>query len=165
MIIRKAGKQDVPSMARLEELCFTTPWSEAALRQDVAENPLSFYLVAELAGETDGSGAIVQSEPGTDGTGGIVGYAGVWKIAGEGHITNVAVHPACREKGIGSALVGQLVQLLELEGVSEQTLEVRAGNLAAIGLYEKHGFRLAGIRKEYYQDNGEDALIMWRRVE
>lgn len=146
MILRRAAKGDIPSMARLEDLCFATPWSEAALRQDVLENPLSIYLVAEFAGE-------------------IVGYAGVWNIAGEGHITNVAVHPACRQKGIGSALVGQLIQLLESEGVKDQTLEVRASNKAAIGLYENHGFKLAGIRREYYQDNGEDALIMWRHAE
>ena len=165
MIIRKAEKVDIPDLAKLEELCFTTPWSQAALRQDILDNPISFYLVAELAGETDGSGAIVPSEPGTDGTGGIVGYAGVWKIAGEGHITNVAVHPVCRQKGVGSALVSQLILLLESEGIKDQTLEVRTSNSAAIGLYKKHGFKLAGIRKEYYQDNGEDALILWRHAE
>ena len=152
MIIRKAEKADIPDLAKLEELCFTTPWSQAALRQDILDNPISFYLVAELAGETDGSG-------------GIVGYAGVWKIAGEGHITNVAVHPVCRQKGIGSALVSQLILLLESEGIKDQTLEVRTSNSAAIGLYKKHGFKLAGIRKEYYQDNGEDALILWRHAE
>ena len=66
MIIRKAEKVDIPDLAKLEELCFTTPWSQAALRQDILDNPISFYLVAELAGETDGSGAIVPSEPGID---------------------------------------------------------------------------------------------------
>lgn len=82
--------------------------------------------------------------------------------AGEGHITNVAVHPDYRRRHIGEAIVSALLAEAETAGVFAETLEVRAMNSAAQGLYAKFGFKAAGIRKGYYEDNGEDAVIMWR---
>ena len=101
------------------------------------------YFVAELSGR-------------------VVGYIGVWKIVDEGHITNVAVSPDYRRMQIGSALLKTMLEITAEEGIVRHTLEVRTGNEAAIGLYEKFGFETAGVRKGYYEDNGEDALIMWR---
>lgn len=144
LIVRKAGTRDTEAIAELEKLCFSRPWSYEAVYYDVAENKLSFYLVAETEGK-------------------VVGYAGIWKIADEGHITNVAVSPEYRRKGVGDALVGVMLKATEDAGVKAHTLEVRRGNEAAIRLYEKRGFKAEGVRRGYYEDNGEDALIMWRR--
>lgn len=146
LIIRRAEARDVLPMALLDSLCFAAPWSEESFRQEVTENNLALYLVAE-----------------TDGV--IAGYAGVWAILDEGHITNVAVHPDYRRRGIASALMEILIRSCEEEGITCQTLEVRPSNQAALALYAAFGFREEGRRKGYYEDNGEDALIMWRRAE
>ena len=87
----------------------------------------------------------------------------MWKVLNEGHITNVAVHPEFRHQGIGDQLVSELLSLCEKENIDLVTLEVRKSNQNAIKLYEKHGFVAEGIRKAYYQDNKEDAIIMWKR--
>ena len=83
-------------------------------------------------------------------------------MAGEGHITNIAVHPDFRRRHIGEAVVRELVAEAEKAGAMSQTLEVRASNEPAQRLYEKFGFRTVGVRRNYYEDGGEDALIMWR---
>ena len=143
LIIRQAAGDDVHEMAELDKICFSMPWSEASFLHEVTENGLALYIVAELEGK-------------------LVGYAGIWLIAGEGHITNVAVHPDYRRRHIGEAIVSALLAEAETAGVFAETLEVRAMNSAAQGLYAKFGFKAAGIRKGYYEDNGEDAVIMWR---
>ena len=107
------------------------------------ENKLAFYIVAEIAGQ-------------------ICGYVGIWKIFEEGHITNVAVAPEFRRKHIGRAMLETLISVTAEAGIEKYTLEVRAGNEPAIRLYEGLGFKSAGIRPGYYEDNGEDAVIMWR---
>ena len=142
-MVRRAGAGDVSAMAQLDALCFTVPWSEDAFRQELEGNELAFYLVAEKDGQ-------------------IIGYAGLWAILDEGHITNVAVHPQHRKKGLGEMLCSLLIQLTEEAGLKRHTLEVRPSNEAALSLYEKLGFQVAGRRKGYYEDNGEDALILWR---
>ncbi|MBN7774298.1 ribosomal protein S18-alanine N-acetyltransferase [Clostridium aminobutyricum] len=144
LIIRKAEVTDIEEMAALDLVCFTAPWSEEAFRQELEENNLAFYVVAELNEQ-------------------IVGYAGLWAILEEGHITNVAVAPEYRRKGIGNAVVEVLLDASEQAGLNSFTLEVRISNIQAQNLYKKFDFTEAGIRKGYYQDNGEDAIIMWRR--
>ena len=144
IIIRQAAEQDIPEMARLDALCFSSPWSEAAFEQEIKENGLAFYIVAELAL-----------------TGEVIGYAGLWTILEEGHITNVAVHPDHRRRHIGEALVQVLLEETGKAGIRTYTLEVRASNTGAIELYKKFGFLEVGVRKGYYEDNQEDALIMW----
>jgi ribosomal-protein-alanine N-acetyltransferase len=144
LIIRQAEERDIKPMAEMDILCFSAPWSEASFEKEIRDNNLAFYIVAEV----DGS---------------MVGYAGLWCIVEEGHITNVAVHPDHRKKGIGEALVGVLLSHTIDNGILSHTLEVRASNQAAISLYTKFGFEPAGIRKGYYADNGEDAIIMWRK--
>ena len=143
-IIRRAEERDVPALEKIEKLCFSVPWTYESLYHDVTENKAARYLVTETEQ-------------------GICGYMGIWKILDEGHITNVAVDPAFRRRHIASAMLEAMTEIMAEEGVTSLTLEVRAGNLAARELYRKKGFREAGIRKGYYEDNGEDALIMWRR--
>jgi len=145
LIIRKAEQKDIHEIAELDKLCFSAPWSESAFARELSENPLAFYLIGEAAD-----------------TGVIVGYAGLWLIQDEGHITNVAVHPDFRRRKIGEALVSVLMkESAQLAGTRTFTLEVRKSNAAAIKLYEKFGFVEVGLRKGYYADNQEDALIMW----
>jgi ribosomal-protein-alanine N-acetyltransferase len=129
----------------MDILCFSAPWSEESFEKEIRENRLAFYIVAEINGI-------------------MVGYAGLWCIVDEGHITNVAVHPDFRRRGIGEALVSVLLDHTVRNGILSHTLEVRASNEAAITLYSKFGFQPAGFRKNYYEDNGEDAIIMWRKT-
>lgn len=143
LTIRKGSAEDIDAIAALEQECFASPWSRESLYHDLAENQLSTYFVAELQGQ-------------------IVGYVGIWAIMDEGHINNVAVSPSYRRQHIGSALIAAMLRSTEEAGIKSHTLEVRAGNRAAKGLYENYGFKKAGVRKGYYEDNGEDGIIMWR---
>lgn len=142
MNIRRMTAADVPQVHVIEEATFASPWSEQSLMDEMERNACARYLVAE---EPDGS---------------IVGYAGVWAIFEEGHITNIAVESAHRRQGIGRALLAALMQYAANLGVQYLTLEVRRGNLAAQELYKAFGFVKLSVRKNYYEDNGEDALLM-----
>ena len=144
LIVRQAEERDIKPMAEMDVLCFTAPWSEDSFAKEIRENHLAFYIVAETQGR-------------------MVGYAGLWRIIDEGLITNVAVHPDFRRRGVGEALVSVLLTHTMENGITDHTLEVRVSNEAAISLYTKFGFEPAGLRKNYYEDNGEDAIIMWRR--
>lgn len=146
VIIRKGVIEDAEDIAALEVICFADPWSKESMEYELAENPRAVYIVAEVNGH-------------------VVGYAGVWGIVDEGHITNVAVSPDYRRKNIGSLLIYHMLKATMQAGLVRHTLEVRAGNVAAQALYRKFGFEEAGVRKGYYQDNGEDAIIMWRDSE
>ena len=134
----------VDAMAAIEQESFRDPWSKHAY-EDELKNPLACYVIAEAEGQ-------------------VVGFAGLWHILNEGHITKVAVKSAFRGQGIGKTLMLALLaeaKRMRIEGV---TLEVRVGNASAIHLYNKTGFTGAGIRPGYYPD-GEDAMIMWRKEE
>ena len=144
LIVRKGIAEDAAAVAELEQLCFAVPWSRESIIRDLTENELAEYIVAELDGR-------------------IVGYVGLWVVVVEVHINNVAVSPAFRRRHIAAALIEAVLRFAENAGVKGFTLEVRAGNEPARRLYEKFGFQQAGVRKGYYEDNGEDAVIMWRR--
>lgn len=143
LIVRNMQLSDIDEIVELEKLCFATPWSRESLLYDATENHMSAYIVAELEGH-------------------VVGYVGIWVILDEGHINNVAVSPEYRRLQIGSRLIDTMIKATQAEGVKSHTLEVRAGNEPAKKLYAKFGFKEAGVRKGYYEDNGEDAIIMWR---
>lgn len=143
LVIRRGRLEDLDGIAALEQVCFASPWSRESLYRDMAENQMAMYFVAELDEE-------------------VVGYLGIWLVSEEGHINNVAVSPSHRRRRIGSALIEAMLEATQAEGIIAHTLEVRAGNEAAKRLYEKFGFKEAGLRKGYYEDNGEDAVIMWR---
>lgn len=147
MRTRFAEEKDLPAMAEIERRCFHTPWSEESLREDLTGNPLSVYIALEAE------------------NGDVAGYMSLWRILDEGHINNVAVLPEYRRRGGASDMLEFMLKYSERNGISSHTLEVRVSNEGAIGLYRKFGFREAGVRKGYYEDNGEDALIMWRNHE
>ena len=146
VIIRQAVRKDVDEIYEIERLCFAEPWSKDALIYEFEENPRAFYVVAELDGQ-------------------VVGYAGLWWILDEGHITNVAVRPGFRNRKIGEGIIRVLIEFTSEEGIRHHTLEVRRSNTPAINLYSKFGFEIEGVRKGYYQNNGEDAFLMWRHAD
>lgn len=143
-IIRKMEKADVNEASELEAMVFSMPWSASDFLEMVMA-PYAYYFVAE------------------DDAGRIVGICGLRDIAGEGEITNVAVHPLARRKGIGQQLIEQVMKQCEGLGIKDVTLEVRVSNEGAIALYEKFGFKSEGIRPDFYEHPKEDAMIMWRR--
>ena len=139
--IRRMGPEDAPAVAAIEAATFARPWSEDAFRQEMERNPVARYLVAERDGR-------------------IIGYAGAWIVLDESHITNVAVAEDERGKGIGQRLTEKLLWYLSNLGATYATLEVRVSNERAQHVYAKLGFVKVGKRKKYYEDNGEDALLM-----
>ena len=141
--VRKASESDLDGIEKIEKECFAIPWSRETLEYDMKENQFATYIVAECNGET-------------------AGYIGFWVIAGECNINNVAVSSSYRRKHIGSAIIDTVIKSCEKAGIKRFTLEVRKSNAPAIGLYTKYGFKPEGVRKAYYEDNGEDAVIMWR---
>lgn len=141
--ITSMGLEHIDEVMVVENLSFSIPWSREAFIQEVTTNQFAIYVVALVDGNA-------------------VGYAGMWKVFDEGHITNIAAHPEFRKSGIGGLLIEKLLQIAKEEGIQGLTLEVRRGNLPAQKLYRKYGFESAGIRKGYYADNGEDAIIMWK---
>ncbi|MDR2157141.1 MAG: ribosomal protein S18-alanine N-acetyltransferase [Clostridiales Family XIII bacterium] len=140
--IRRARPEDVDDVTALERICFATPWARSDLEKDIGENILASYMIAESADR-------------------LIGYAGIWVVIDEGHITNVAVHPDWRGQGVATMLLSELLETARRKGAKNFTLEARASNATAIALYEKFGFRTVGYRRQYYADNGEDAAIMW----
>lgn len=135
---------DIENVLKVENDCFSTPWSRDSFVRELVENKIALYLVAKIENIA-------------------VGYIGVWKILNEGHITNVAVHSDYRGKGIATRLISELLSLCEEDGIDAFTLEVRRSNIVAQNLYKKFQFAECGFRKGYYQDTKEDAIIMWRR--
>jgi ribosomal-protein-alanine N-acetyltransferase len=143
LIVTETTLEHIDDIIMVERLSFTIPWSKNAFIQELRENKFSIYISALLDGN-------------------VVGYAGMWKIFDEGHITNIAVHPEFRKIGIGSRLLEKLIDISREKDIEKLTLEVRKSNTAAKNLYLKYGFKEEGIRKSYYADNGEDAIIMWK---
>ncbi len=143
--IRKMTLDDLDGIMEIEVEAFPVPWPREAYEKEITKNELAYYVVAESEGE-------------------IVGYAGLWEVVGEGHITNVAVRKECRGQGISTLLMQALLnRMLELNFYG-MTLEVRVSNVRAQALYQKFGFESEGLRKSYYSDNGEDAIMMWRTI-
>ncbi|MFZ5648247.1 MAG: ribosomal protein S18-alanine N-acetyltransferase [Bacillota bacterium] len=134
--------EHLDQVLNIETRSFPTPWSLRAFQFEVTENDFAVYIVAQIEGK-------------------VVGYAGMWIVLDEAHITNVAVHPEYRGTGYGRALMVELVGRAAVMGAVKITLEVRVSNIAARNLYRSMGFVERGIRKKYYSDNNEDAIIMW----
>ncbi len=133
----------ISGVVLVEEATFSIPWTRADFEREVRENRMAIYYVAVMDGR-------------------VVGYAGMWHVVTEGHITNVAVLEEARGKGIGAMLMERLIETAIEKEMIGITLEVRMGNAPAQGLYHKYGFRAEGIRKNYYPDTHEDAVIMWK---
>lgn len=139
--IRPAKARHLPDMEELEKRCFSTPWT-----RDMLEKHLDYDKAVFLAAENQEGAA--------------VGYAGMTWVLDEGYICNVAVSPDCRRQGIADRLIDALAQKSRELDLAFLTLEVRSGNAPAIALYEKHGFKAVGKRKNYYDSPKEDALLM-----
>ncbi len=139
--IRSLGYSDLPAVAAIERRAFPTPWSIAMFVLELSK-PSGVCLAATIDGA-------------------LVGYTICSRYDNVWHVMNIAVDPSVRRQGIASALLAELYARAGGDR-AQFTLEVRRSNRAAIDLYERDGFRVAGLRRRYYQDNGEDALIMWR---
>jgi len=140
--IEQMTAQHLRGVHNVESSCFAIPWSLDLFEAELA-NPAAIYIVAAAGQE-------------------IIGFAGMHHVLDEGHVTNIAVLADYRKQGIGDALLCALIDISKQLGIAAITLEVRMGNAAAQRLYGRHGFGFSGIRKNYYFDTKEDAIIMWK---
>lgn len=162
-VVEPMRLRDIKEVMKIEYASFPSPWSARAYRYELLENDLSHYFVVrqrQMEGIYSGLLAKVRHSLGAGGQGPVLGYGGFWMMAGEAHISTIAVQPSWRRRGIGELLlVAMLDRAIEL-GAEIATLEVRVSNIAAQNLYHKYGFEQVGLRRRYYRDNDEDALIM-----
>lgn len=136
------SEKDIQGIFEISNLSFKLPWSMESIKSEVT-NPLAKYIVAKD----------MESNK-------LLGFIGIWIILGEGDITNIAVHPEFRKLGIGEKLLSSMLNLCESLNCNLINLEVRSSNLPAISLYKKFNFSEVGLRKGYYEDNKEDAILM-----
>ena len=136
-------KEDVEAVVKIEEEAYGKHhWAKSSFYDEMSNNLAKYYVAKTADGE-------------------IVGYAGSWHIIDEGHITTIAVKNDYLRNHIGEAIIKTIIDDCYKNNIKYMTLEVRVSNIPAIKLYEKYGFQSLGTRKGYYQDNNEDALIMW----
>lgn len=140
--LRKMVEEDIDQILVIEKESFATPWSRESFENELTKNRFALYLVLE------------DEEV-------IFGYCGVWIIVDEAHVTNIALLPNYRGKKLGETLLTEIMKVAKEKGAKTMTLEVRVSNHVAQSLYRKLGFQDGGIRKNYYTDNQEDALVMW----
>ncbi len=140
---RKMTVADVDSVLKIEEEAFSLPWTRDSFVQEMTTNLHAYYIVAE------------------NDHGQIVGFCGMWMIIDESHITNVAVAEQVKGQGIGEGLMREAIRVAREHEVVLMSLEVRVSNTIAQNLYRKLDFQNGGIRKGYYTDNQENALVMW----
>lgn len=140
--VRRMNENDIDKVTEVERASYLTPWDFGTFKQEVNENPYANYFVIEEDQR-------------------VFGYCGVWVIIDEAHVTNVAIHPDYRGQGYGEQLFRYACEEAIEKGAIQLSLEVRVSNTAAQHLYRKFGLVPGGIRKHYYSDNGEDALVMW----
>lgn len=145
LIFRAMKVEDIDAVCRIEHEAFPTPWTPGAFYNELTNNHFAHYMIMEYNGD-------------------IAGYAGMWIIMEEAHITNIAVRMPYRGKKLGEQLLRELSHTASFLGAKRMTLEVRVTNYVAQGLYTKLGFSSVGVRKGYYTDNNEDALIMWADI-
>jgi ribosomal-protein-alanine N-acetyltransferase len=181
--------EHIPAVSAIERQSFPQPWPQNAYRREIAENRMAYYIVARRIGgsqqvEPAAPDAQQSSRPQSPDLIGrlsrllrasdpprspqleqelrsIVGYAGIWVMTEEAHVTTIASHPDVRGQGVGEFLLVALIHRSIEVGARWMTLEVRASNAVAQNLYRKYTFKEMGVRRRYYSDNGEDALVMW----
>lgn len=141
VLIRRMTLEDVPAVHEIDTLSFSLPWPERSFRFELTENPVSRSWVAEVDRR-------------------IAAMLVLWFIVDEAHVATIAVHPDFRRQGIGEQILLYALRSAQAEGAQRAFLEVRAGNVAAQSMYKKYGFEVAGVRRGYYRDNNEDALLM-----
>jgi ribosomal-protein-alanine N-acetyltransferase len=180
--------EHIPAVSAIERASFPQPWPQNAYRKEIQSNRMAYYYVAkrldELAFMPSELGLapavslreptlvgrlsrlfrppLPQVEPGSEAElCQVVGYTGLWLMVDEAHITTIAVHPKYRGAGLGELLLVRMIDTAQEIGARWLTLEVRKSNYVAQRLYEKYTFKEMGVRRRYYSDNGEDALVMW----
>jgi len=179
--------EHITAVSAIEKLSFPQPWPQNAYRREITENRMAHYIVVRRLGdpspEPTASTAPTSAPSSSDLLGrltrllrpaepprsaqleqelrSIVGYAGIWVMTDEAHITTIASHPEVRGMGVGEFLLVALIHRGIEIGARWMTLEVRASNAVAQNLYRKYTFKEMGVRRRYYSDNGEDALVMW----
>ena len=141
-VFRKLGIDDVAEVHHLEKLSFSRPWSRESYEHELGDNPMANFY-----------GLFDEDK--------LIAFAGYWLVLDEGHIANVAVHPAYRRQGFGELLMRKMMVMCQSQGGAKMTLEVRKRNYPARDMYYKLGFEKTGERPGYYQDPKDDALIMW----
>jgi [ribosomal protein S18]-alanine N-acetyltransferase len=139
---RLAKASDIDDILGIEQASFAVPWSKEAFYREIVQNQFAYYLLIED-----------HFQP--------IGYCGIWIVMDEAHVTNIAILPSYRGRKLGEELMKQAIKLAKRYGAVSMTLEARVSNHVAQNLYTKLGFQPGGIRKNYYSDNGEDALVMW----
>lgn len=139
--IHNLSVEDLDEIMEIEHLSFATPWSRLAFIHEI-EFENSIFKVIKLDGR-------------------LAGYGGFWHFLDEAHISNVAIHPEYRRRGLGRKLLAHLLQVAVARGATKAMLEVRPSNEAARKLYGSFGFEAVAIKRNYYGDEGEDALLMW----
>ncbi|NLW24901.1 MAG: ribosomal protein S18-alanine N-acetyltransferase [Clostridia bacterium] len=144
--LRKMEITDIIKVAEIEKASFPTPWSSYAFTCELLDNQFAHYIVMTLKDEPEK----------------IIGYGGMWVIIDEAHVTNIAISPEYRGRRLGEILLLKMMEVAIDKGALRMTLEVRVSNIRARKLYERLGFKSAGLRKGYYVDNHEDAIIMWK---
>lgn len=142
LTFRFLNGNDIEELLEIEQASFTLPWTREAFQNEFTINQYAVYLGLEEEGK-------------------LIGYCGAWIILDEANITNVAVLPEYRGRKLGEALMKKMMQIALERSVATMSLEVRVSNDIAQALYRKLGFQAGGIRKNYYMDNHEDALVMW----
>jgi ribosomal-protein-alanine N-acetyltransferase len=168
-------QDDIPEVSRVERECFSNPWPQSAYRRELKNPANNYYIVlrrrddqpSARAGRLELRGArgllpfVRRSEPATATVDPIIGFAGMWVLFDEAHVTTIGVRPTHRGKGLGELMLVDLFEEAGRRGAEWLTLEVRVSNESAQALYRKYGFTRQGLRRRYYSDNGEDAYIMW----
>jgi ribosomal-protein-alanine N-acetyltransferase len=178
-VVDRMVMADLPRVVEIEKLAYpTSQWPPSAYRRELQENQWAHYVVVrdtnleEPVPPTPGSIMPRRSFPfslftpprsnsESQASSSIVGYAGLWLMIDEGHVTTIATHPNVRRKGLGELLLVSLIDIAANIGARWMTLEVRVSNFSAQALYHKYGFSIVSTRPRYYSDNDEDAYIMW----
>jgi len=165
--------EDIPEVSRVERRCFTNPWPESAYRRELRNPSANHYIVLrerqeqtiEPQSATEPRGRLLLlpllRKPERRVTDPIIGFAGMWILFDESHVTTIGVAPEYRGQGLGELLLSSLFDAAIQRNGQWITLEVRVTNRTAQALYVKYGFTRQGVRRHYYSDNGEDADIMW----
>jgi ribosomal-protein-alanine N-acetyltransferase len=153
-VVEDMSMADVKEVAALEKLIFPLPWSALAFEYELRHNPMAYFAIVRASTAQDHH---MESRR-------VLGYAGFWLIVDEAHICTLGVHPNWRGRGLGEFLLAHLIDRAAERGAAVATLEVRASNIVAQNVYRKYGFVPAGLRKRYYTDNNEDAIIMTTEV-
>jgi [ribosomal protein S18]-alanine N-acetyltransferase len=149
VLLRQASPLDLPALAALEAACFTHPWTEAQIAEEMAVAPPGGLFVLEAA-------------PGREGPRGLCAYCAFRVAIDEMHVMNVAVAPGARRQGLARRLLGFALRRAARGGAKTAFLELRAGNEGALALYESLGFRRLSRRRAYYRQPVEDALVLVR---